>query len=237
MNLDCGDQPNWKKGFGQITDVLAKNNLAFELNGVVPIHSSALVTTTQSDVTPSHLAMSVEPLPITNQLRSVFISYAHEDNESPDRNKRWLDRLTQFLQPLVQQDEVMICSDQDIGLGEDWHAHIQKQLEGARAAVLLISPAFLASKYVRNSELPVLLRNAKGQGVKIIPVILKRCLFEETRFKYPDPKTGPEEFTLASIQASNSPTKPLSGMSEDEQDEVLLKVARALRTRASPNPY
>src|SRR5215831_11056729 len=158
--------------------------------------------------------------------KSVFISYAHEDNEGPDPSKRWLDRLTQFLQPLVQQDELAIWSDQDIGLGDDWHAHIQAHLDSARAAVLLVTPAFLASKYVRNSELPVLLRNAKEHGVKIIPIIVRRSLFEETKFKYPDPKSGPAEFSLASIQSPNSPTKALSGMTEDEQDEVLLKVAR-----------
>lgn len=173
---------------------------------------------------------------MATDLKPVFISYAHEDNDSPDRSKRWLDRLTQFLQPLVQQDELTIYSDQDIGLGEDWDAHIQKHLNGARAAVLLVSPAFLASKYVRNSELPVLLRNAKEHGVKIIPIVVRRCLFEETKFKYPDPKTGPDEFTLASIQASNSPTNPLSGMTEDEQDEVLLKVARALIKLTAPKP-
>lgn len=64
--------------------------------------------------------------------------------------------------------------------------------------------------------------------MKIIPIIVRRSLFEESRFKYPDPRTGPQEFSLASIQASNSPTRPLSSMTEDEQDEVLLKVARAL---------
>src|SRR5438477_224858 len=123
--------------------------------------------------------------------KPIFISYAHEDNESPDRSKRWLDRLIQFLQPLMQQDELTICSDQDIGLGDDWHAHIQKHLNGARAAVLLVSPAFLASEYVRSSELPVLLRNAKEHGVKVIPMILSPCLFARAKFKYPDPKTGP----------------------------------------------
>src|SRR5438132_5155858 len=102
------------------------------------------------------LTKQSSPTNMPTDLKPIFISYAHEDNESPDRSKRWLDRLKQFLQPLVEQDELTICSDQDIGLGEDWHAHIQKHLNGARAAVLLVSPAFLASKYVRNSELPVL---------------------------------------------------------------------------------
>jgi hypothetical protein len=84
-------------------------------------------------------------MPDPNVARPVFISYAHEDNESSDRSKRWLDRLKQFLEPLVAQEELMICSDQDIDLGDDWHDYIQRQLDGARAAVLLVSPAFLAS--------------------------------------------------------------------------------------------
>jgi hypothetical protein len=164
----------------------------------------------------------------TTQRKPVFISYAHEDNESHDRSKRWLDRFKQFLQPLVDQDELTTCSDQDIHVGDNWHAHIQKQLDGARAAVLLVSPAFLASKYVRSSELPILLKNAKKHGVKIIPIILRPCLFAESKYKYPDPRTGPEQFTLASLQAAGSPSRTLSEMAESEQDRVLLKVAQEL---------
>lgn len=163
-----------------------------------------------------------------NQAKPVFISYAHKDNESAEPAKRWLDRLKEHLEPLVQQDQITVCSDQQIDLGDDWHAHIQTHLNGARAAVLLVSPAFLASEYIRNNELPVLLRHAKESGVRIIPVILRPCLFEETRFKHPDPKIGPEQFTLASLQASGSPAKALSEMSEGEQDRALLKVAQKL---------
>ena len=158
---------------------------------------------------------------IPSNRRSVFVSYAHED-------KNWLDRFTQFVQPLTQQDELTVCSDQDIGLGDDWKAHIQSHLNAARVAVLLVSPAFLASKYVRNSELPVLFRNARDNDVTIIPIILRPCLFAETKYKYPDPTTGPEEFTLASIQAAGSPSKALSEMEESEQDRTLLEVARQL---------
>ena len=163
-----------------------------------------------------------------DNLKPVFISYAHKDNESSDPAKRWLDRLKEHLEPLVQQDNITVCSDQYIDLGDDWHGYIQARLNGALAAVLLVSPAFLASKYIRNNELPVLLRNAKEHGVKIIPVILRPCLFEEAKFKYPDPRTGPEEFTLASLQAAGSPTKPLSDLSEGDQDHALLKVAQTV---------
>lgn len=165
---------------------------------------------------------------------AIFISYAHKDNESPDPAKRWLDRLREQLEPLVQQGDFAVCSDRDIELGVDWHDHIQKHLDGAQAAVLLVSPAFLASKYIRNSELPVLLRNAKDKGVKIIPIILRPCAIAESKFKYPDPKTGPEEFTLTSLQAAGSPAKALSEMTEGEQDRALLKVAQTLARLANP---
>jgi hypothetical protein len=66
---------------------------------------------------------------------------------------------------------------------------------------------------------------------------VRRCLFKEAEFKYTDPKSAPKcVFTLASIQASNSPRKPLSGTIKDEQDQVLEKVAQAMLKLASPTP-
>lgn len=169
-----------------------------------------------------------------NKIPAIFISYAHKDNENHDPAKRWLDRLMEQLEPLKQQGDIAVCSDQDIDLGDDWHAHIQKHLNGAHAAVLLVSPAFLASKYIRNSELSVLLRNAKDSGVKIIPIVLRPCLFAESKFKYPDPQKGPDEFSLATLQSAGSPSKALSEMTEPEQDRALLKVAQALIKLATP---
>lgn len=161
----------------------------------------------------------------------IFVCYAHTDNESPNR---WFDRLRQHLGPLVLQGKIKICSDQDIGLGDDWHDHIQTNLNGARGAILLVSPAFLDSEYIRNSELPVLLKNAKNKGVRIIPVILRPCHFAEAKFKYPDPKLGPHELFLSSLQVGALPEKALSEMTEGEQDRELVKVAEALTKLANP---
>lgn len=165
----------------------------------------------------------------------VFISYAHKDNEDPDSNKRWLDRLREHLAPLVLQDLVDAWSDQDIEMGDDWHSEIQARLALARVAVLLVSPAFLASTYIRNSELPVLLQKAREQGLVIIPIILRPCLFSEATFKYPDPVTGPEHLSLASLQAGNSPREALSGLDLHRQDQVLLAVAQRILRLVDPN--
>ena len=172
----------------------------------------------------------------------VFVCYAHEDNDSKKpRNERWLDRLLQQLAPLAIQDQVCAWSDKDIENGQDWHQRIQLTLENVKAAVLLVSPAFLASTYIRNSEIPVLLKNAQNRGVVIIPVIVRHCLFKETTFKYPDSVHGPEKLSLASLQSANSPSIPLNSMSEHEQDKVLLEVTQSLlgilgKSSSQPTP-
>jgi internalin A len=174
---------------------------------------------------------------LPTQTRAVFISYAHVDNQSQDPQKRWLDRFVEFLKPLVRQEDFTLGSDEDIKIGQNWHQHIQEHLNGAKAVVLLVSPAFLASDYIANSELPVILKNAVDkEGVEILPILISPCLYEETQFKYPDPKKGPEKFTLASLQAANPPSKTLVEMDEGERNRVLLKVARRLSEILRANP-
>src|ERR1043165_8246378 len=150
---------------------------------------------------------------------SVFISYAHSDNENSDPSKRWLDRLLEYLGAI--KNRINFWSDTDIEIGQQWDKSIQRQLRNANVAVLLISPAFLNSKYIRNSELPVLLMNAMNKGTTVLPVILRHSLFAETTFKYPDPVQGPNELSLSVFQTANSPENPLNSIQEDKQDEVL----------------
>ncbi|NEP14292.1 MAG: toll/interleukin-1 receptor domain-containing protein [Symploca sp. SIO2C1] len=163
-----------------------------------------------------------------NHIPRIFICYAHKDNKSAEPSERWLDRLLEYLEPLNLQEQAEIWSDKRLEIGDEWHKEIQDTLQDVKAAVLLVSQSFLASKYIRNSELPVLLQQAKEQGVKILPIILRSCLFNETKFKYPDPKNGPEELSLGKLQVANSPTEPLNSMPEHEQDKILLSVAQRL---------
>ncbi len=159
----------------------------------------------------------------------IFISYAHRDNESPDPAKRWLDRLTEHLKPLAAQGLVAVWSDQRIQIGDSWQQHITAALTNARVAILLVSPAFLASDYIRNNELPLLFRRARDEGVTILPVILRPCLFSTTTFNFPDPLHGPERFSLADLQAANSPGKALSELDEPAQDRTLLALSQRVQ--------
>lgn len=163
---------------------------------------------------------------------SIFICYAHKDNESSEPSKRWLERLLEHLASLEIQEQLEIWSDQKIELGDDWHDEIQTTLKQVKAAVLLVSPAFLASKYIRSNELPVLLKQAKEAGVTILPIILRQCRWKETTFKYPHPQEGPEELSLSEIQVAT--TEPLNSLSEGEQDDVLYRVTERIAKIVNP---
>ncbi|MBE9135766.1 toll/interleukin-1 receptor domain-containing protein [Nodosilinea sp. LEGE 07088] len=166
----------------------------------------------------------------------IFICYARSDNASDDPSQCWLDRLLQMLGPLERRGLVKAWSDNDVEPGEAWHRTIQASLDRAVAAVLLVSPAFLASEYIHNSELPVLLKNAQQRGVTILPLIVRPSLYDSLTFKYPDPAHGPEEIALASMQSVNPDNRPLTTMTQAEQDATLLKLARRLKAIVETQP-
>ena len=137
----------------------------------------------------------------------VFISYSHRDST-------WLKRLQVHLKPLVRNKQIEVWDDTRIDAGMKWKDEIRRGLEGAGAAVLLISADFLASDFIAESELPPLLEAAETDGVVILPVILKPSRFTRTR--------------LGEFQAVNDSDRPLIGLSEVEQEAIFDQTATAV---------
>jgi len=79
--------------------------------------------------------------------RQIFVSYSHKDNQ-------WLEKLRTFLRPLERDAELRVWSDRDIQPSSNWNADIQKAMNDADAAIILVSQDFLASDYVASDELP-----------------------------------------------------------------------------------
>jgi hypothetical protein len=104
---------------------------------------------------------------------SVFISYSHADSE-------WLKRVQIHLKPLERKGLILPWDDTKIEPGMQWKDEINKALDSARVAILLISADFLASDFIVDNELPPLLASAEEHGTLIFPVILKPCLFSES---------------------------------------------------------
>lgn len=147
--------------------------------------------------------------------KSLFISYSQADMVDTD----WVGRLRMYLVPLQRAGTVDVWDDDRIATGSHWREEITQALEGAAAAVLLVGPGFLASDFVMQYELPLLLDAARTKGVQVFPVIVGYCGYTAT--------------PLERYQAANEPTQPLESLPRAEQNKVLnnlaITVDRALR--------
>ena len=139
----------------------------------------------------------------------VFVSYAHKDKE-------WLKRVQIRLKVLERLGiPVNLWDDTRITPGMKWREEIKKGLEAVKVALLLVSDDFLASDFISENELPPLLKAAENDGASILALILKPCLFTMDK-------------KLSEFQTINDPQKPLSRLTENEQDEILVQMAERI---------
>jgi hypothetical protein len=128
----------------------------------------------------------------------VFICYSHKD-------EKFLRELSPHLELLAKNNQTDIWSDRKIEPGSKWQDEIKNAIEAARVAILLVSVDFLTSQFITEYELPALLRAARLQHVRILPVSVR-------------PTDGLGE--LRQFKFVNDLSKPLSIMKKAEREEV-----------------
>jgi adenylate cyclase len=138
---------------------------------------------------------------------SIFVSYSHQDKE-------WLSRLRTHLRPYERDKKISYWDDTKIKAGARWREEIKKALGGARVAVLLVSPDFLASEFITMNELPPLLKAGENDGLRVLWVPVRASAFTETE--------------IYEYQAVCDPEKPLSSLNEAEQDQTLVNISRKI---------
>ncbi len=179
-----------------------------------------------SELVAEWLVLHSETEPIERRSR-VFICYARKDNTNRDLSKRWLERLLEHVEPLLG-DQLAVWSDESIETGDEWRTEIDQNLKCSKAAVLLVSSAFLASSFIRNTELPSLLDLHRRNQLKIFPLILSPSVAEEVVLRFPDPVTGPHWCKLTDFH--NTPSgSTLASLDYDEQEAVLATLAITLK--------
>ena len=120
--------------------------------------------------------------------KQIFLSYSHKD-------ERWRDRLLSALAPLARAEEIDVWADTMIMPGENWQKSIDDQIERSNVAVLLVSAAFLASKYIIDMELPQVLASAEQGKLTLAWVPVSASMWEVTE--------------LVKFQATIDPRRPL----------------------------
>jgi hypothetical protein len=71
-------------------------------------------------------------------------------------------------------------SDKRILSGELWRREIKAALDRTQLAILLVSPHFLASRFIAEDELPPLLAAAKEQEATILWIPVSYSSYQET---------------------------------------------------------
>ena len=107
--------------------------------------------------------------------RRVFLSWCRTDRAAKESLVApLLDHLR-----ILSGVEVLWWEDSDITLGEEWHRRIVASLEGCDYGLLLLSPAFLASGFIRAEELPWFVGPDAVKAA--LPVMLKRVPLDGSR--------------------------------------------------------
>jgi len=105
----------------------------------------------------------------------VFLSYAHA-------NEAHRKRLATHLSALEDEGLITIWHDRKITGGREWAGAIDDALHSADIVLLLISADFLDSDYCSDVELTEAIRLHNAAQARVVPVILRSCDWEHSRF-------------------------------------------------------
>jgi len=122
-----------------------------------------------------------------------------------------------MLKPLVRNQHVQLWIDTQIPTGRQWRREIELAIARADAALLLVSPDFLASDYIMEQELPAL----NARRVPLAPVLLRACLYRD-------------EPLLAEVQWAHDPVRDGPLDSAPNVEQAIVQACNGLRRLLDP---
>jgi len=145
----------------------------------------------------------------------IFISYSHRD-------KDWLEKLQVHLKPYEQRHHISAWDDTDIEDGAKWRCAIASASKVATVGVLLVSPDFLASKFIMEEEVPGLIKATEGGRLRLLWVAVRPSAVDQTE--------------ISQYQALNDPKNPLSNLSDADQESEMVEICRKISEAAQERP-
>lgn len=102
-----------------------------------------------------------------------FLCYAHAGGASPSR--RFVEELQRHLRHIETDHNHLAWSDQNIRDGDDWPEKLRTALDRAAYAVLFVNIELIDSEFVREVELPALLKAAEDDGLLLLALRVGTC--------------------------------------------------------------
>jgi len=148
---------------------------------------------------------------MNNKSNFVFVSYASDDTLTEDN---LIDKFLKHGKPRERRGEIEIFRDTErINHGDEWRKKIDAALEKTDIAILMISVNFLASDFIMEHELKVLLKKYSEEGIRVLPVLLGTCDWDYE----PD---------LEQFQIYPSANEPLDSMNDTTFNEKAVEFFR-----------
>lgn len=106
-----------------------------------------------------------------NRALNLFVSFAPADAALQES-------LLKHLAVLRQIGDVHYWGTDSIPAGTDRRRELDRALEHADVALLLLSADFLASELIQDIEVPRVLERYEKRGLRVIPVLLRTCAWQ-----------------------------------------------------------
>ena len=133
----------------------------------------------------------------------IFVSYSHAD-------EKWRKEFEIISKPLSRLERIKFRSDRNLKAGE-WEPQLESAMKEAVAALLLVSPNFLASDFIVEKELPYLMEAHEKRELMIFGMLLEPC----------DYKRFPEITRFQAMTTGN--LEPMSKLREWQWKEAMLQ--------------
>jgi 2-polyprenyl-3-methyl-5-hydroxy-6-metoxy-1,4-benzoquinol methylase len=145
----------------------------------------------------------------------LFVSYSHLDTSYQEEFKR-------HLEGRASGRSIEWWADNLIFAGADWKTEVEDAINKSSIAVCLVTENFFRSQFIRDAELPHLLKRINERRLVLIPVIIRPAAF----------KSSP----LAHYQARPDPSKPIVDMTEGQRhrfwEDLIEEIEKLLDTAA-----
>ena len=146
----------------------------------------------------------------------VFVSYSRQD-------ERWMRLIESHLKPLADAGEIELWIDKGrIETGDRYNDEIAEAIDTSSAAILLVSPWFQASEFIRSNELPRLRGHADSGKSRLFWVRVADCdLAEQLGGVYHN------------VNDSNISLEELEDTAKSQVNKVLTRLAADLRSHVA----